>query len=76
MEEIMYTIKPEFKQELIKCIGDYPFSQINELMNKVEPHTINNEELKQIINVIAGAPYIRVSEFMNHINEYVTSEIC
>lgn len=70
-----YKVKPEFKQAILKSIGDAPFNQIAGIMNAVNVPTMDHNTLTQIINVLGNFPYVKVAELLSTVNNYVEQVI-
>jgi len=67
-----YKVKPEFKQALLKAIGDLPFNQIAGLVNAIDVDIIDHQTLTQIVNAIGQFPYIRVEGILKNVGNLVT----
>lgn len=67
-----YKIKPEFKQVVLKAIGDRPFNEIAGLINAIEVEVIDHQSLDQVLKALGQFPYIRVEGVIRNINSYVT----
>lgn len=70
-----YKIKPEFKKELLKAIGDRPFNEIAGLINAVDVPVMDHQTLTQIVNAIGQFPYMRVELLMKNISNLVEQVI-
>ena len=70
-----YKVSPEFKQELLKSIGDRPFNEIAGLINAVNVPTLDHQTLVQVINAIGQFPYVKVEKILTNINDYVTQVV-
>ncbi|HPV55881.1 MAG TPA: hypothetical protein PKW61_02035 [Tenuifilaceae bacterium] len=66
-----YRVKPEFKDAVIKAIGNYPFNQTAAIMNAINVEVIDHNTLTQIINVLGNFPYIQVAGILTNVNSYV-----
>jgi hypothetical protein len=66
-----YRVKPEFKQEILKAIGDRPFNEIAGLMNAINAETIDHNTLTQILNVLGKFPYTKVMGIMANVNSFI-----
>lgn len=67
-----YKVKPEFKQAILKAIGDLPFNQIAGLINAIDVKVIDHQTLTQIVNAIGQFPYTRVEPIMKNVGNFVT----
>ena len=70
-----YKVKPEFRQAIIKAIGDLPFNQIAGLINAIEVSVIDHQTLTQIVNALGQFPFTRVEHIMKNVGNYVTQVI-
>lgn len=70
-----YKVRPEFKQALLKAIGDLPFNQIAALINAVDVPVLDHQTLTQIVNTIGQFPYMRVETILKNVGNYVTQVI-
>lgn len=70
-----YKIKPEFKQAVLKSIGDRPFNEIAGLINAINVDVMDHQTLVQIINAIGQFPYTKVVGLLTNINDYVTQTV-
>ena len=70
-----YKVKPEFKQAVLKAIGDRPFNEIAGLINAVNVPKMDHNTLTQVINVIGQFPFVRVEALLENVNSYVEMEI-
>lgn len=70
-----YKVKPEFKQALLKAIGDRPFNEIAGLIQAIDVETIDHQTLSQIMNAIGQFPYVRVETLMKNVGNFVTQVI-
>lgn len=66
-----YKVKPAFKQEILKAIGDRPFNEIAGLMNAVNVDVIDHNTLTQILQVLGQFPYIKVMHIMSNVNTLI-----
>ena len=67
-----YKVKPEFKQALLKAIGDLPFNQIAGLVNAIDVDILDHQTLTQIVNAIGQFPYVRVEGILKNVGNLVT----
>lgn len=67
-----YKVKPEFKQALLKAIGDLPFNQIAGLVNAIDVAILDHPTLTQIVNAIGQFPYVRVEGILKNVGNLVT----
>jgi len=70
-----YKIKPEFKQALLKAIGNHPFNQIAGIINAINVPQIDHQTLTQVINVLGQFPYLEIEPVINNINGFITQII-
>ena len=66
-----YKVKPEFKQAVLKAIGDRPFNEIAGLVNAINVETMDHNTMDQVIKVLGQFPYVRVEGIITNINAYV-----
>ena len=66
-----YRLKPEFKQAVLKAIGQYPFNQIAGIMNAIQVDVVDHNTFQQIVNVLGNFPYQVVAGILQNINSYV-----
>jgi hypothetical protein len=66
-----YKIKPDFKKELLKAIGDRPFNEIAGLIQAIDVEVMDHQTLTQIINAIGQFPFTRVEPLMKNINNLI-----
>ena len=66
-----YKVKPEFKDAILKAIGQNPFNQIAGIMNAINVEVIDHNTLTQIINVLGNFPYTSVAGILTNVNNYV-----
>jgi len=66
-----YKVKPEFKDAILKAIGQHPYNQIAGIMNAVNVEIIDHNTLTQIINVLGQFPYIQVANLLSNVNNFV-----
>ena len=66
-----YRVKPEFKSNILRAIGKYPFNQIASIMNAINVEIMDHNTLTQIINVLGNFPYQDVHGIINSINDFV-----
>ena len=67
-----YKIKPEFKQAVLKAIGDRPFNEIAGLINAIDVDVMDHQTLTQIVNALGQFPYVRVESVLKNVNNFVT----
>ena len=67
-----YKIKPEFKQAVLKAIGDRPFNEIAGLINAIDVDVMDHQTLTQIVNALGQFPYVRVEGVLKNVNNFVT----
>ena len=70
-----YRLKPEFKQAILKAIGQYPFNQIAGIMNAISVDVVDHNTFQQIVNVLGNFPYQVVAGILQNVNSYV-EQIC
>jgi len=70
-----YRVKPEFKQAVLKAIGNRPFNEIAGLINAINVPTIDHQTLTQVINVLGQFPYTAVEGLITNINSFVEQVI-
>jgi len=70
-----YKIKPEFKDAVLKAIGNRPFNEIAGLMQAINVEVVDHNTLTQLINVIGQFPYILVAPILTNVNAYVEQVI-
>jgi len=66
-----YKVKPEFKEAIVKAIGQQPFNQTAGIINAINVEVIDHNTLTQLINVIGNFPYIQVAHLLTNVNTYV-----
>jgi hypothetical protein len=66
-----YRLKPEFKQAVLKAIGQYPFNQIAGIMNAIQVDVVDHNTFQQIVNVLGNFPYQQVAGILQNVNSYV-----
>lgn len=66
-----YTVKKEFKEAVLKAIGQHPFNQIAGIINAVNVEIMDHNTLTQVINVLGNFPYTQVAGLLTNINSYV-----
>jgi hypothetical protein len=70
-----YKVRPEFKQALLKAIGDRPFNEIAGLINAIDVPVLDHQTLTGIVNAIGQFPYTRVESILKNVGNYVTQVI-
>lgn len=70
-----YKVRPEFKQAILKAIGDRPFNEIAGLINAIDVETIDHQTLSGIVNAIGQFPYVRVESIIKNVGNFVTQII-
>ena len=70
-----YKVKPEFKQAVLKAIGDRPFNEIAGLINAISVDVMDHNTLTQVINVIGNFPFVRVEKLLANVNSFVEQVI-
>lgn len=66
-----YRVKPEFKDAVLKSIGQHPFNQIAGIVNAINVEVMDHNTLTQIINVLGNFPYVQVAGILTNVNAYV-----
>lgn len=66
-----YKVKPEFKQAVLKAIGDRPFNEIAGLINAVNVETVDHNTLNQVAQALGQFPYIKVEGLITNLHQYV-----
>lgn len=66
-----YKVKPEFKDAVLKAIGQHPFNQIASIMNAINVEVMDHNTLTQVINVLGNFPYTQVAGLLTNVNSYV-----
>ena len=66
-----FKVKPSFKAELLKAIGDYPFNNIAGIINAINVTTIDEHTLNQVMQAIGQFPYVKVEALISNINAYI-----
>lgn len=66
-----YKIKPGFKDAILKAVGQYPFNQIEGLINIVNVEIMDHNTLTQVISGLGNFPYIQVANILTNINLFV-----
>jgi len=66
-----YRVKPEFKKEVMKAIGKYPFNQIAQIMQAINVEFMDHNQLNQVVNVIGNFPYQDVAPLMGQITDLI-----
>ena len=66
-----YRLKPEFKQAVLKAIGQYPFNQIAGIMNAIQVDVVDHNTFQQIVNVLGNFTYQQVAGILQNVNSYV-----
>ena len=67
----VYRIKPEFKDAILKAVGEYPFNQIAGLIQALNVDTIDHASFSQLINALGNFPYVRIAGILQSVNQYV-----
>ena len=70
-----YKVKPEFKDAILKAIGDAPYNQIAGILNAVSVETMDHNTLTQVINVLGNFPYIKIAGVLTQVNNFVEQVI-
>jgi hypothetical protein len=66
-----YRVKNEFKDAILKAIGNYPFNQIAGIMNAINVEVMDHNSLTQVINVLGNFPYVQVASLLTNISTFV-----
>ena len=66
-----YRVKPEFKDAVLKSIGQHPFNQIAGIINAINVEVMDHNTLTQVINVLGNFPYVQVAGILTNVNAYV-----
>jgi len=66
-----YKVKPEFKEAILRAIGNRPFNEIAGLMNAINVEVMDHNTLTQVVQVVGQFPYINVAPILANINNYV-----
>lgn len=66
-----YRVKPQFKDEVLKAIGQHPFNHIAAIMNAIDVEVIDHNTLSQIINALGQFPYVQVAGLLKSINTFL-----
>jgi hypothetical protein len=66
-----YKVKPEFKDAVLKAIGQAPFNQIAGIVNAINVEVMDHNTLTQVINVLGNFPYTQVAGILTNVNAYV-----
>jgi len=71
----VYKIKPEFKDAILKSIGNHPFNHIAGIMNAIDVEVMDHNTLTQIINALGQFPYVQVASILKNINSFLEQVI-
>jgi len=66
-----YKIKADFKDAVLKSIGNHPFNHIAAIMNAIDVEIMDHNTLTQIINALGQFPYVQVASILKNINSYL-----
>jgi len=66
-----YKIKPEFHKEVLKAIGQYPFNQIQGIMQAIKVEVMDHNTLTQVINALGSFPYEKVAGLLSNVNLFI-----
>ena len=66
-----YKVKPEFKEAVLKAIGQNPFNQIAGIINAINVEIMDHNTLTQVINVLGNFPYVQVAGLLSNVNVFV-----
>jgi hypothetical protein len=66
-----YKVKPEFKDAILRAIGNRPFNEIAGLMQALNVEVVDHQTLTQIVQVIGQFPYVNVAPILTNVNAYV-----
>ena len=66
-----YKVKPEFKDAVLRAIGNRPFNEIAGLMQALNVDVVDHQTLTQIVQVIGQFPYVNVAPILTNVNAYV-----
>jgi hypothetical protein len=66
-----YRLKPQFKIEVLKALGQYPFNQIKSIIDAISVDVIDHNTFQQVVNTLGNFPYIQISGILLKINDYV-----
>jgi hypothetical protein len=66
-----YKVKPEFKDAVLRAIGNRPFNEIAGLMQALNVEVVDHQTLTQIVQVIGQFPYVNVAPILTNVNAYV-----
>lgn len=66
-----FKLKPSFKAELLKSIGEYPFNSIAGIINAADAPVVDEQTLNQIMSAVGQFPYIKVEQFIRTVNEHI-----
>ncbi len=67
----IYRVKPEFKDAVLKAIGQHPFNQIAAIINAINVEMMDHNTLTQVINVLGNFPYVQVAGVLANVNAYI-----
>lgn len=70
-----YKIKPEFKNDVLKAIGDRPFNEIAGLVNAISTTEIDHQMFQQVVNALGQFSYNKVAPIIQNINSYVEQKL-
>ncbi len=70
-----YKVKPQFKEAILKAIGQRPFNEIAALMNAVNVEVLDHTTLTQVVQALGQFPYVMVHQLLANINNYVEQVI-
>jgi hypothetical protein len=66
-----YRIKPEFKDAVLKAIGQHPFNHIVGIMNTINVEIMDHNTLTQVMNALGQFPYIQVAGILTNVSAFV-----
>lgn len=66
-----YRIKPEFKDAVLKAIGQHPFNHIAGIMNAINVEVMDHNTLTQVMNALGQFPYVQVAGILTNVSAFV-----
>jgi hypothetical protein len=66
-----YKIKPEFKDAVLKAIGQHPFNHIAGIMNAINVEIMDHNTLTQVMQALGQFPYVQVAGILTNVSAFV-----
>jgi len=66
-----YRIKNEFKDAVLKAIGNHPFNHIAAIMTAIDVEIMDHNTLSQVIQALGQFPYTQVASILKNVNVYL-----